>query len=75
MTLGVQALWPIRPELIPVSIALKELRPDKLSHFFDGLNCGLSVGKPKNNGLLRKKNNRGLLLKQNGTRMVEDGGD
>ena len=26
-----------------------------LSHSFDNLNCGLSAGKPKNNGLLRKK--------------------
>ena len=31
---------------------LKELRHDTLSHFFVGLNCGSSIGKPKNNGLL-----------------------
>ena len=34
---------------------LKDLRRDIVSHFFDGLNYGLSVRKPKNNGLLRKK--------------------
>ena len=34
---------------------LKELRRDILSHFFDGLNYGLSVVKTKNNGILRKK--------------------
>ena len=32
------------------------------------------VGKPKNNGLLRKKNTKGLILKQKGTRMAEDDG-
>ena len=37
---------------------LKELCYDVLSHFFDGLNCGLSAGKPKNNGLLRRKKNQ-----------------
>ena len=54
---------------------LKELRHDFLSHFFDGLNCGSSVGKPKNNGLLMKKNTKGVKLKQKGTRMAEDGED
>ena len=53
----------------------KELRHDILSHFFDGLNCGLSAGKPKNNGLLRKENTKGLILKKKGTRMAEDGQD
>ena len=48
---------------------------DILSHFFDGLNCGSSVWKPKHNGLLRKKNTKGLILKQKGTRMAEDGED
>ena len=38
---------------------LKELRHHIPSHFFDGLNCSLSVGKPKNNSLLRKKNTKG----------------
>ena len=52
-----------------------ELRQDILSHFFDSLNCGWSVGKPKNNGLLRKKNTKRLILKQKGTRMAEDGED
>ena len=54
---------------------LKELCHDILSYFFDGLNCGLSVGQPKNNGLLRKKNTKGVILKQKGTRMAEDGED
>ena len=30
-----------------MQVALKELRHDILSHFFDDLNYGLSVGKPK----------------------------
>ena len=46
-----------------------------MSHFFDGLDCGLSVGKPDNNGLLMKKNAKGMILKQKGTRMAEDGDD
>ena len=54
---------------------LKELRHDILSHFFDGLNYGLSAGKPKNNGLLKRKHTKGLILKQKGTRMAEDGED
>ena len=37
----------------------RKLRHNLLSHFFDGLNYGLSVAKPKNNGLLRKKNTKG----------------
>ena len=40
---------------------LKELLHDMLSHFFDGLNYSLSVGKLKNNGLLRKKNTKGMI--------------
>ena len=52
---------------------LKELRHDILDHSFDGLN--LSVGKPKNNGLLRKKNTKRVILKKKGTRMAEDGED
>ena len=43
-----------------------------MSRFFDGLNC---VGKPKNNSLLRKKNTEGVILKQKGTGMAEDGED
>ena len=50
-------------------------RHANLSYFLDGLNCGSSVRKPKNNGLLRKKNIKGLILKQKGTRMAEDGED
>ena len=34
-----------------------------------------SVGKPKNNGLLRKKNTKKVILKQKGTRMAEDAED
>ena len=40
---------------------LKELRHDILSHFFDGLNYCSSVSKPKNNGLLGKKNTKGVM--------------
>ena len=32
------------------SVLLKELRHDIVSHFFDSLNYGLRVAKPKNNG-------------------------
>ena len=47
-----------------------ELYHDILSHFFNSLNCSYSAGKPKtNNGLLRKKNTKWLILKQNGTKM------
>ena len=51
---------------------LRELSHDILGHFFDGLNNGLIVEKPKNNGLPRKKNTKGVILKQKGTRMAED---
>ena len=53
-------------------LILKELGHEILSHFFDGLNYGESVAKPKNNGMLSKKNTKGAILKQKGTRMVED---
>ena len=53
-------------------ITLKESRHNILNHFFDGLNFGSSVGKPKNNGLLRKKNTKGLIQKQKGTRTAAD---
>ena len=43
--------------------------------FLRHLNYGLSVWKPKNNGLLRKKNTKGLILKQKVTRIAEDGED
>ena len=33
------------------------------------------LGNLKNNGLLRKKNTKGVILKQKGTRMAEDGED
>ena len=51
---------------------LKELRHNTLRHFFDSLNYGVSVGKPINNGSLRKKNIKGVILKQKGIRMAED---
>ena len=51
----------------------EQLRHNILSHFFYGLSHGYSVGKPKNNGLLRKKNTKGLILKQKGKRMAGDG--
>ena len=35
-------------------------------------NYGLSVGKHKNNGLLRKKNTKGVILEQKGTRVAKD---
>ena len=54
---------------------LKELRHDLLSHFFEGRNYDLSVAKPKYNSLLRKKNSKGVILEQKGTRMAEDGED
>ena len=53
---------------------LKELRHDILSHFFDVLNCGSAFGKIKNNGVLRKKNTKELVLKQKVTRMAEING-
>ena len=55
--------------------SLKELRHDILRHFFDGLSHGLSVGKPKPNGLLMKEETKGVTLKQKRTRMAEDGED
>ena len=54
---------------------LKELRHDIWTQFFDILNCGSSVGKPKIIGFLRKKNTKVVILKQKGTRMAEDGED
>ena len=55
---------------------LKKLRHDILSHFLNGLNVKCKgVGKPKNNGLLRKKNTKGLIQKQKGIRMAGDGVD
>ena len=56
-------------------IHLKELRHEVLSPFFVGLNNSFSVGKANNNGFLRKKNTKGLILKQKGTSMAEDGED
>ena len=56
-------------------VPLEELRHDILSHFYDGLNDGQSIVKPKNDGLLRKKNIKGVILEQKETRMAEDGED
>ena len=70
------AIWNNKYLVFPLRLTmLKELRHDILSRFFDFLNCGSSVGKMKNNGVLRKKNTKGLVLKQKGTRMAEDGKD
>ena len=54
---------------------LKELRHNILSHFFDALSNGVSVEKPKTNGLLMKEKTKGVTLKQKGTTMAEDGED
>ena len=54
---------------------IKEQCHDILSHFINSLDYGQSVGKPKNNNLLRKKNTKGVILKQKGTMMAEDGED
>ena len=40
---------------VRAGLFLKKLHQDILSHFFDGLNCGSSVGKPKNNGYANKE--------------------
>ena len=61
--------------LLSKDIFLKELRNNILSHFFEGQIYGSNVGKPKNNGLLRKKNTEELILIQKGIRMAEDGED
>ena len=50
---------PPPPHFMISDLILKQLRHNILSHFFDGLNCGLSAGKPKNAGLLRKKTPKG----------------
>ena len=58
-------------ETVDIIVVLwRELRHDILSHFFDGLNYGLSVRRHKNDGLLRKKNTKGVIL-----RIVENGKD
>ena len=46
-----------------------------MSHFFDGLNYGLSAVKLKNYDLLRKKNTKRVILERKGTRMGEVGKD
>ena len=56
-------------------LELKELRHDVLSHYFDGLSHGLSVGKPKTNSLLMEEKTKGVILKQKGTNVAEDGED
>ena len=54
--------------------SLTELRHKILSSFLQRPKLRLTGGKPKNNGLLRKKNIKGIL-NQKGTRMAEDGKD
>ena len=57
-------------------IYLKKLRHDILMSFFRRPKLRLKCWETyKNNGLLGKKNTKGLILKQKGTRMVEDGED
>ena len=46
-------------QMLIVYFDLKELHHNLLSHYFDFLNYGLSVEKPKNNGSLRKKTPKG----------------
>ena len=53
-------------KMIDLSVILKELPHDILSPVFF---------KPKNNGLLRKINTKGVILEQKGTRMAESGKD
>ena len=59
--------------MLKICFPLKKQHRDILSHFFERLNCGLSVAKPKNNGLLSKEDTKGMILKQKGTRMAKDG--
>ena len=47
----------------------KDTTSQYLRHSFDSLNCVSSNKQPKNNSFLRKKNTKGLILKQKGTRM------
>ena len=46
-----------------------------MCHFFYGINYGKSVVIPKSNGLLKKKNTKGMILEQKGARIAEDGED
>ena len=56
-----------------LSLEVKGAMSQYLSHFFDGPNYGLNVGKLKTNAFLRKKNTKGLIVKQKRTRMAADG--
>ena len=54
---------------------LKELRHDILGHIFDGRNNGQSVAKLKNNGLLRKKTTKEVIIEQKETRVDDEAED
>ena len=45
---------------------------DNLSNFFDTLITVKVLGNLKNSDFLRKKNTKGVILKQKGTRMTEN---
>ena len=59
--------------LLTIFQTFKGATSDIFSHFIYGLIHGKSVGKPKNNSLLWKKNAKGVILIQKGT-MIADGG-
>ena len=66
--------WPnvcniLCPTMLPC-VALKWLHHNILSHCFDGINNSKSVAKPENNGLLRKKNTKRMILEQKETIMA-----
>lgn len=54
-------------------VKLKELHDNILSLLIGGLNHNLSVGKPKNNSVPRKKNTKWVILTRR--RMAKDGDD
>ena len=68
-------VWMTNKPDIKVQMSLKELRHDIFIYFFDGLSHSLSFAKLKTYGLLMKEKTKGVILKQKGTRMAEDGED
>ena len=58
-----------------VSLLIKGATSRYFESFFDDLNYGESASKPENNDLLWKKNTKGVILEQKGTRMAENGED
>ena len=63
------------PSVSNLNVLFKGATSRYFESFFRGLSHSLSVGKPKTNGLLMKDKTKGVLLKQKGTRMAEDGED